>query len=125
MKNVPSRMRGMGALGWVAALIIGAVLATALVQVLPVYMEYNTARTAITNVIDDRQSRMQSEREIREAIARRFRVNNVDTISANDLEIRKGGGEVTVVVQYEVRRSLIGNIDLVISFDQEFVRDIR
>lgn len=125
MRTVPSRMRGMGATGWVVALVIGAVLATAVVQIVPVYLEYNTVRGAITNVIDDRQSRMQSEREIRDAISRRFQVNNVDTISANDLEISKGGGEVTVTVEYEVRRSLIGNIDLVISFDREFTRDIR
>ena len=125
MRTTPAYMRGMGAAGWLVAIAIGALVVTTAVQLTPVYMEYNTIRTAITNVIDDRQARMESVNEIRSSISRRFSVNNVESISARDLTIESGGGELRVHVEYEVRKPLFGNIDLVVHFDREFTRDLR
>ena len=125
MRTTPARMKGMGVAGWLVAITIGAVVVMGAVQLTPVYMEYNTVRTAITNVIDDRQARMESVGEIRSAIGRRFSVNNVENISASDLTIESGGGELRVHLEYEVRKPLFGNIDLVVHFDREFTRDLR
>ena len=61
----------------------------------------------------------------REAAAKRFDINNVSGLRAQDLKIKRDGSVTTVRAVYEVRRPLVANLDIVASFDKSVELDSR
>lgn len=120
----PSRQRGLSLLGWVVVLIVLVVFGTAAFRMVPAYMEYNTIRAAITSLLADSKTALMSEREVRGALSKRFLINQVDAISANDLAINKEGGQLAVGVDYEVRQPLFYNVSVVMHFEDTFSKTI-
>ena len=60
-----------------------------------------------------------SKAEIREALKKRFLINNIRDLQVRDIiEIDRKRETTYLVLSYEVRESLAFNIDLVISFDR-------
>lgn len=120
----PSSMRGMSVLGWMLTISLVVVLGSAAIRIVPAFLEYNTVRSVINSALSDPELHLQSEREVRSRIRRNFDINNVRSISADEVVIVKEGRRVRAGVAYEVRDPLIANIDLVISFEREFEKDI-
>ncbi|WP_245932464.1 DUF4845 domain-containing protein [Isoalcanivorax indicus] len=125
MTTLPSRMRGLSMVGWMVVIVIAVVLGTAAIRIIPAYLEYSTINTAINNTLQDSRIIMQSDNEIRQAIDRRFSVNNVTAVSSRDLAISKDGGRLHIGLDYEVREPLFGNIDLVIAFQKDYEKSTR
>lgn len=125
MKTFPSRMKGVSLAGWMVIIVLAVVLGTAAIRTIPAYMEYSTIRTAINSTLADSKVGLQSENEIRAALDRRFGVNNVGAISARDLIISKESGILYIGVDYEVREPLFGNVDVILTFKQDFEKNIR
>ncbi|MBL7251210.1 DUF4845 domain-containing protein [Alloalcanivorax sp. C16-2] len=119
-----SRQRGLSLLGWVVVLIVLAVFGTAAFRMVPAYMEYNTIRSTINSVLSDSKTALMSEREVRDALSKRFTINQVDAIGVNDLAISKNGGLLAVGVDYEVRRPLFYNVSVVMHFEETFDKTI-
>lgn len=115
-----SRQRGLSLLGWVVVLIVLAVFGTAAFRMVPAYMEYNTIKSATVSLLGDSKTALMSEREIRDALGKRFVINQVDAITANDLVVSKEGGRVSVAVDYEVREPLFYNVSVVMTFRDTF-----
>lgn len=124
MTTRPSRQRGLSLLGWVVVLIVLVVFGTAAFRMVPAYMEYSTIRTAITSVLDDNKTALMSPSEVRASIGKRFLINQVDAIGANDLLVEKNGGELSVGVDYEVRQPMFYNVFVVMEFDHTFKKNM-
>ncbi|KAF0804643.1 hypothetical protein A6D6_02910 [Alcanivorax xiamenensis] len=115
-----ARQRGLSLLGWIVVLIVLAVFGTAAFRMVPAYMEYNTIKSAVVSLLGDSKTALMSEREIRDALSKRFTINQVNAISANDLAVSKEGGRVAVAVDYEVREPLFYNVSVVMTFQDTF-----
>lgn len=124
MTITASRQRGLSLIGWVVVLIVLVVFGTATFRMAPAYMEYNTIRSAINSVLSDNKTALMSEREVRDAVGKRFTINQVDVIGVRDLEIQKAGGMMSVGIDYEVRRPLFYNVFVVMEFDHTFTENI-
>lgn len=124
MMTGPSRQRGLSLIGWVVVLIILAVFGTAAFRMVPAYMEYSTIRSAINSVLSDSKTALMSEREVHDAIGKRFTINQVNAIGVRDLNIQKAGGQLSVGVDYEVREPMFYNVFVVMAFDHTFSKNI-
>lgn len=124
MTTGPSRQRGLSLIGWVVVLIILAVFGTAAFRMVPAYMEYSTIRSAINSVLSDSKTALMSEREVYDAISKRFTINQVTAIGVRDLDIQKAGGQLSVGVDYEVREPMFYNVFVVMEFDHTFSKNI-
>lgn len=123
--TLPSRMRGISMTGWLAILIVVMVFGSAGVKMVPAYLEYNTIKGLVGGVLQDPRVGMKSESEIQSDISRRFDINNVTAIRASDVLVTKTGNRVTLSIDYEVRENLFGNLDLVMTFGDDFSKDGR
>lgn len=119
-----SRQRGLSLLGWVVVMIVLAVFGTAAFRMVPAYMEYSTIRSAINSVLSDSKTALMSEREVYDAIGKRFTINQVNAIGVRDLDIQKAGGQLSVGVDYEVREPMFYNVFVVMEFDHTFSKNI-
>lgn len=120
---LPSRMRGMSILGWLIILVVVVVLGSAIIKTAPAYLEYNTIKGLINSLLQDPKVSLKSENELRSDLDKRFVINNIDAIKASDVTFSREGGRVTVVIGYEVRENLFGNLDLIMAFSGEFTKD--
>ncbi|MFN3715025.1 MAG: DUF4845 domain-containing protein [Alcanivoracaceae bacterium] len=112
-------------LGWMVIGVVVVVFASAAIKTIPAYIEFNTIKGAVNSVLQDSKVGLKSENEIRSDIDKRFVINNVKAISAQNLGVLIEGGRVTVTVDYEVRENLFGNLDLAMTFSEDFRKDGR
>ncbi|MDF1725965.1 MAG: DUF4845 domain-containing protein [Alcanivorax sp.] len=125
MMTRPSQQRGISLIGWAVMLLVVVVLGTAALRMVPAYMEYNTISSSIKSLLQDSKTALLSPREVREALNKRFTINQVNVISANDLGITKDGGVLKVTTDYEVREPMFYNVSIVMTFQDEFSKDVR
>ena len=125
MTTMPSRQRGLSMIGWAVVLLVAIVFGTAGLKMTPVYLENSTINTAIANVLKDSHTAMMSPGEIRSSLEKRFEINQVTSMKAEDLSIERNGGVLTIGTDYEVREPLFYNISVVMTFKRDFTKDMR
>jgi len=125
MMTRPSQQRGMSMISWAVVLLVVVVLGTAALRMVPAYMEHNTVSSSIKSLMQDSKTALMSPREVRDALSKRFTINQVDVISVNDLVITKEGGILKISTDYEVREPLFYNVSIVMTFQDEFSKDVR
>jgi hypothetical protein len=123
--TLPSRMRGISFLGWMLILIVAVVFISAGVKIVPAFLDFNTIRGIISSVLQDPKAALKTDTELLSDVGKRFSINNVTAIGVDDVVISRESSRLTMSVSYEVRGNLFKNIDLVMSFDEDFVKDIR
>ena len=122
MMTMPSQQRGISLIGWAVILLVAVVFGTAALRMVPAYMEHNTISSSI---MQDSKTALMSPREVQDALNKRFTINQVNVITANDLAISKEGGILKISTDYEVREPMFYNVSIVMTFQDEFSKDVR
>lgn len=125
MMTMPSQQRGISLIGWSVILLVAVILGTAALRMVPAYLEYNTISSSIKSLLQDSKTALMTPREVREALHKRFTINQVNAISVNDLAITKDGGILKISTDYEVREPMFYNVSIVMTFKDEFSKDVR
>ena len=90
-------------------------------RLVPVYMNSFTVGSIVDNVASDAGLSSRDRREIRQAFNKRLNINDVDVVDSKMLQFEEVAGGVRLVVEYEHRVGVIGNLDVVASFRKEAV----
>lgn len=118
MKTI-GQQRGMTGIGWLIVLGLLAFGVLVILRLAPVYLEYSKIASSIDSLEDEPQITQKSIPQIRKMLSRRFEINDVESISAKNAEIRIKQGVLTVDLKYEVRTHLAGNTDVVTMFHKD------
>lgn len=116
--RTPYRQRGISIPALIALLIVLGFVVMIGMRLTPVYFSYYTLVSLVKSVHQDPSFREQSTKEIREAVNKRMRLNEVDDLGYEVVKIRRPGGGLVLDIAYEERRPFIGNIDLIVSFNR-------
>jgi hypothetical protein len=121
----PRKQQGLSFIGWL--FVIGLVLAFALaaIRIAPIYMENATVKAALRSLKEKHDIRDDSSSEILTLIQRRLDINNVKDIGRDNIVIKKDPSSLYVAISYEVRKPLVGNLDIIASFDEELELSFR
>nr|WP_283777752.1 DUF4845 domain-containing protein [Sansalvadorimonas sp. 2012CJ34-2] len=89
-------------------------------KVVPVYMENH----AIGSVLDSLDHKSTIDRstpfEVKDWILKGFKMNGIRDISPNAVRVRRKGAFLTAKINYERRIGFVGNIDIVLSFENSW-----
>jgi hypothetical protein len=113
------KQRGLSLMG---LLLVSAVLVFfALVgfKVLPAYIEYLAIKKAVTEIARAPETRGGQATEVRKAFDRRATIDNITSITGQDLEVSKMGDGFEVIASYSVQVPLFGNVSACIDFVAE------
>lgn len=103
-------------------LIIGAIVLIFVVlfalKIGPKYVEYFTAKEAITAIANSGET---SPVEIRKAFAARQAIDDMPSLKPSDLDITREGGAVVISFAYRKEVPLIGNMGVYIDFQASAV----
>ena len=111
------RQRGLTLISFGIVLAVGLFAAYTGMKLIPIYLEYNALLNALELVQNDPASADMTASQIRNRIINSLWVSYAsDNIKYQDIKIIRSEG-VKIHVKYEVRKTWIGNVDLLAHFD--------
>ena len=117
---VPKRQAGLSFLG---ALLVIAVIASAVTLILrlgPHYIDFYTLKSVIEGLPADRVHEM-TRPDIREALEKRFKVNNLRDFKVSDvITVERLRDNTVLQLAYERREHLFLNVDVVLVFSERY-----
>lgn len=109
--------KGMTAIGWVLALMVGGLIALGGIKLLPVYMKSYQISSVMKSVTTDQE--VYEPPEVRRALSRQMQVNEIRVVKVEDFSIEKVDGRRMLVIAYEERIPFLANIDFMVSFEKQ------
>lgn len=121
MPSGSRRARRETGLSVIAALLLLILIAFVLViafRVTPIYLEYYQIRKALASLAEEIDSYSVSPEDLRRGLERRFAIDYISVINARDIRILRQQGVIYADLEYEDRRPLLGNLQIVGAFNE-------
>jgi hypothetical protein len=114
------RQLGLGMIGWLFILMLFGGVLTMAMKLVPLYTEHRTMSGVLDGLALEDGLVSKRNVDIQDMILKRFSINNVrDFDWKKNMAIKREEGGVKVVLDYEARVPLMGNVDLVATFYKE------
>jgi len=88
-------------------------------KVIPMYSEYFAVKQALKQMSQEGGLSEQDPARIKDAFFRRLYISYADNVKPADVKLARQGAGYMMTVDYEVRRPLIGNFDIVGHFNAQ------
>ena len=111
------KQKGMSLIGFIIVLALALFVSYLGMKIVPIYIEYFSVVSAMNGVASERGSANLPPYDIRYKIISRLQLSYVENIKTSDIKITRGDN-VQVRIAYEVRKEVIGNLDVVAKFDK-------
>ncbi len=112
---ITQKQSGMSTFGFGLMLVLITFLTAITLKLIPVYIEHYYvvhSLEALQNNVDPLR-----DNEIKGDLLKNFTINDVDNVDRQQIKIKHIADRTREVsVQYEVRRSIIANVDVIITF---------
>lgn len=114
-----NKQAGLGTLGWLFVLLIGAFALTCFFKLGPVYLDNLHIRGALKGMGEQHAGELHqlSKSNIHSELNKFYTINNIRGDAAKALEVERKKDHTLVIVAYEVRVPMFANIDAVLSFN--------
>jgi len=98
--------------------IIAAVLFLVILgmKIVPTYLHNMQIEHIFKEIVNDPEMKNVTDKEIRASYTKRALIDYINDLAADDVEISKDGGHITLSANYTVKIPVAGNISLVIEF---------
>ncbi len=83
----------------------------------PIYLNHSKVVSALADIKKNPDIETQTEGEIRNSLSKRFDINYVDDVTQDDITITHHGNYLKVVIEYEVARKIVGNLSVLVEFN--------
>ena len=111
--------QGITLIGFVVMLALVGVLAYLGMKVFPIYQQFFSVRSAMKGVASEPGVGEMDPAKIQDLFFRRLYVNYADEdLKPENVKVERKDNGYTLQVQYEVRRPLIADLDIVGKFDK-------
>ena len=83
----------------------------------PIYLNHSKVVSALADIKKTSDIEAQTEGEIRNSLSKRFDINYVDDVTQDDITITRHGNYLKVAIEYEVARKIVGNLSVLVEFN--------
>jgi hypothetical protein len=105
---------GLSILGLIFWLVVGIIAALLAMRLVPAYMEYGTAKSAIEAIARDRT--YTTPADVRRAFAARAAIDDITVIKGTDLQVTQQGGAMVIGFAYRKEVPLFANVGVYMDF---------
>jgi Tfp pilus assembly protein PilE len=106
-------MTFIGLVLMVAGIVFVAVIG---MKMIPSYLEFMSVKKAITNIANNPEFREMTTKDIHESFKKTAVIDNIQSVSANELIISQSDLGPVVTAEYQVVVPLMGNVSALIDF---------
>ena len=117
MRQVLQKQRGMTGLGWLTVLLLIGFFTLLTFKLAPIYLEHHTVYSVLHSLEEEPLITRKSAREVAEMIKTRLHTNGSRRLKPDELKVEKSPGILKVTIAYNVEKNMIGNIDVLVKFD--------
>ncbi len=114
------QQRGITFISLVFILAILAFFVLITLKIAPIYMNHSKVVNALSAPENTPSVENMSKSEIVDGLEKRFNMNYVEKVDMKDVEILKQGQYVKVGIAYERVEKVIGNLSVLVQFDDSF-----
>ncbi len=119
MTNPLSKQRGLTFLSTIIILVFILFQGVIALNVIPVYMTDSSVKSIMKNLPTDMKAKQANPLELKRIVEQRLSVNSVYNVKPEHIKVKKGRSELIVLIEYEPRGKLIGNLEFIVSFKHE------
>ena len=118
--------RGMSLSGWFLVVVLILSAASVGLAMVPAYLQHRTLDGLVQSLMERPDLGELSDARLLDRLERSMRMNNIRDMEIEDmLELERGSGTLQIHLVYEVREHLVGNVDVVMSFEEHYEKIIR
>ncbi len=117
-----NRQAGLTAFSLLLVALVMGFFLICVVKIGPVYLESMTVKSIVEQAAEEARNEELGKAEIHDRIAKKILINTVTGMSMEDVEVRGIGEDMEIDANYEVRKPLLFNIDVVVKFDNMIVK---
>ena len=112
------KQKGMSLVGFLIVLAMVVFFAYLGMRVTPIYLEFYSVQNAMNGVASEPGSANFSPFDIKDKMLNRLYVSYTDgNVGVEDIKVVRNNG-VFLQVNYEVRKPVMGNLDVIATFDE-------
>jgi hypothetical protein len=115
--TMKKNQRGITLLGLLLIGFVLVIVAVVGMKVVPDYIEYYSILKNVKAVAGDPGLKSGSVSDIRLAYAKRANIDQISSVTHQDIDITKEAGQVVISFAYAKKIPLVANISLVIDFE--------
>ena len=119
MKHMMKRQKGLTGISILIIVIFLVFVASLALKVVPVYADDMSIKSVVQSFHNKDDMRGQPKREVLRKFKKRLKINNVTSLDMKYVSLKKKDGDYLLVVDYEPRGELIGNLEFIIHFHHE------
>ncbi len=119
MKKNIKKQKGLTLISWIIILVFLLFQAVIAMNVIPVYLTDSNITKIMKALPHDSNAKGLTPYHLKNLVAKRLNINSIYSVKAEHITIQSGRGEHLVIIEYEPRGKLIGNLDFIVSFRHE------
>jgi len=120
MQYMKKYQQGLSITSWIILLSVLLFFVLLGVKMVPTYMEYQSMSTILENIQNDPKLKKATPKQLRGVFLRRIDINGIyDFDDLKNLKISRAKGETSMVLDYEVRKPVAGNVQVVMLFHKK------
>jgi len=119
IRSSMSNQKGLTMISWIVVILFLLFQGVIALNVMPVYLTDSSIKKIMEDLPNDTKAKGLSPNKLKVLIAKRLSINSIYTVTSDDVSIKSGRGINLVVIEYEPRGKLIGNLDFIVSFKHE------
>ena len=119
MSVSPKKQQGLTFISLVFILGLIAFFVILSLKIGPIYLNHSKVVSTLAELKKTTDIEGQSEAEIRDSLSKRFNINYVDDVTQKDITITRHENYLKVVIAYEVITNIVGNLSVLVEFNDE------
>jgi len=114
------KQSGSSTLQLLSYLLAGWLVLTALLRLAPIYLEHRAVISVMDTIVDQYDPSIDSKARIKQKLDAAWSLNAIDQADSGSVRVERRRSGLTLMLQYEVRFPIVGDIVGVWAFDETF-----
>lgn len=111
------KQQGITFISWLVILVVLGFMVMVALKITPVYLDHFAVKKSLESLQSEPLIGRKQLKDIRKMLLRRLDINNIRHLNKDHITIKRSGGITRVEIKYEEKRDLVGNLSLLMSFD--------
>jgi len=115
--NLPNQQRGMTGIGWLLSISILVMVLMIAIKLIPAYIDQFNVSSVLSSLKSEPGIGNMTGGEVTATILKRLDINMVKDVTPEDIYISQEGNSRIIEIEYQVQRNVLGNVDVLIRFN--------
>jgi hypothetical protein len=113
----PCRERGMTFISFLLLIGLIGFFSLLILKIGPVYLDHYKVKATLESLKADRDLASKTRDEILRSLEKRWDIEMVSSVSRDNVVIDKNSQQITIQIAYDVTKPILGNVDVVVHFN--------